>query len=174
MATQNVVNIGSGYALLPDNMQKLPKPILSFHQWSLVVFTWGQFQRKCSRSRSLEYAASYTFKITAISTISQLVNNSISSGFVDILYVRKYVWIYLCIYSYNRLHCIMAATLLYIITCYSFNLKCTTTYIFHIHVTPVAENFSNHPSTVLENVLAQGKMQWSTMISKVNEHRMLY
>ena len=44
MASCTQVNINSVNCLLP-----LPRPMLTNHQWYLVAFTWGQFQRKCSR-----------------------------------------------------------------------------------------------------------------------------
>ena len=44
MVTQNWVNIGSGNVLLPDGTKLLPKPVLTYHQWSPVTITWGQLK----------------------------------------------------------------------------------------------------------------------------------
>ena len=30
-------------------LKPLPAPMLTYHQWGLVAFTWGKFHRKCSR-----------------------------------------------------------------------------------------------------------------------------
>ena len=49
MATEIWVNIGSGNGLLPDGTKPLPEPMLTYHHWSLVAFTWEQFHMKCSR-----------------------------------------------------------------------------------------------------------------------------
>ena len=40
-----LVNIGLGNGLLPDGTKPLPEPILIYHQWERVAFTWGQFHR---------------------------------------------------------------------------------------------------------------------------------
>ena len=37
------VNIGSSNGLLPDGTKPLPEPMLTYHQWSFVVFTLQQF-----------------------------------------------------------------------------------------------------------------------------------
>ena len=42
-----------GNSLFPDGTKPLPEPLLTFHQWSIVTFTWGQFHRKLSRYLSL-------------------------------------------------------------------------------------------------------------------------
>ena len=42
MASQNLIYIGSGNSLVP-------KPVLTFHQWSLVALTWLQFLKNGSR-----------------------------------------------------------------------------------------------------------------------------
>ena len=36
-------NIGSGNGLLPDGTKPLPEPMLTYHQWGSVAFTWEQF-----------------------------------------------------------------------------------------------------------------------------------
>ena len=45
------VNIGSGNGLLPDHdgTKPSPEPILTNHQWGLVVFSWWQFYKKFSK-----------------------------------------------------------------------------------------------------------------------------
>ena len=53
MATQNWVNIGSGNGLEPDGTKPIPEPMLTYHQWDLLAFTWGKFHQKCSRYLSL-------------------------------------------------------------------------------------------------------------------------
>ena len=42
-----VVNVGSGNALLPDGTKALPEPTLTFHQWDSVAFTWKQLYSEC-------------------------------------------------------------------------------------------------------------------------------
>ena len=39
-------NIGSGNGLLPDGTKPLPEPMLTYHQWSFVVFTLQQFTQE--------------------------------------------------------------------------------------------------------------------------------
>ena len=53
MVSKNVVNIGSGNGLLPQGTRPLPEPMLTYHQWDPVSFTWVQFHRKCSGYVSL-------------------------------------------------------------------------------------------------------------------------
>ena len=52
MVSQNLVNIGSGNSLLPDNShstkQAIPEWMLTNHQGAAVAFTWGQFHKECS------------------------------------------------------------------------------------------------------------------------------
>ena len=55
IATYIWVNIGSGNGLLPDGTKPLPKPVLTYHQWGSVAFTWKQFYRKCSRNQSIKW-----------------------------------------------------------------------------------------------------------------------
>ena len=43
---QNLVNIGSGNGLFPDNTKPLPKQILVYHLGDPVAFIWGLFHRK--------------------------------------------------------------------------------------------------------------------------------
>ena len=40
-----LVNIGLSNGLLPDGTKPLPEPILIYHQWERVTFTWGKFHR---------------------------------------------------------------------------------------------------------------------------------
>ena len=40
-----LVNIGLGNGLLPEGAKPLPEPMLIYHQWERVAFTWGQFHR---------------------------------------------------------------------------------------------------------------------------------
>ena len=40
-----LVNIGLGNGLLPDGTKPFPEPILIYHQWERMAFTWGQFHR---------------------------------------------------------------------------------------------------------------------------------
>ena len=49
MATKSWVNFGSGNGLLPDGTKYLPKPLLTNHQWSSVIFHSGLFYRKWLR-----------------------------------------------------------------------------------------------------------------------------
>ena len=44
MVTEIWVNIGSGNGLLPDGTKPLLEPVLIYHQWDLVAFTWGNFR----------------------------------------------------------------------------------------------------------------------------------
>ena len=48
----NILN-GSDSGLLPDGTKPLPESMLTNHQWDLVAFTWGYFDRKCLRYLSL-------------------------------------------------------------------------------------------------------------------------
>ena len=63
MATQNCVNIGSINDLLPDSTKALPEPMLIYHQWGLVAFTSGPFQRKCLWYLSLIWVLKNTILI---------------------------------------------------------------------------------------------------------------
>ena len=53
MVTKIWINIGSGNDFLPDSIEPLPEPLLTYHNWGFLAFTWGQFHRKCSRYLSL-------------------------------------------------------------------------------------------------------------------------
>ena len=64
-----LVNTGSSNGLLPDGTKPLLKPMLTYHQWGCVVFTWGQCHRKCSRYLSLAWV--WKLKIKNCSHISQ-------------------------------------------------------------------------------------------------------
>ena len=46
MATQTGTNIGSGNGLLSSNSKPLTAPMLTYHWWSSVAFTWEQFHRE--------------------------------------------------------------------------------------------------------------------------------
>ena len=63
------VNTGSGNGLLPDGTKPLPEPMLTNHQWGLVVFTWEQFHSKSSRDISLIWV--WRLLISDYSYISQ-------------------------------------------------------------------------------------------------------
>ena len=39
--SQNLVHTTSGNGLLPDDTKLLPEPIMTFHQWSVVVLNWS-------------------------------------------------------------------------------------------------------------------------------------
>ena len=71
-------NIDSDNGLLPNGTKPLPEPMLTYHQWGLMAFTWGQFYRKCSMHLSiLDMSLKITYKlsmITIISPRSQWVN----------------------------------------------------------------------------------------------------
>ena len=47
LASQNLVNIGSGNGLVPSGTKLLGEPMLTY--WDSVAFTLGQFQIDCSR-----------------------------------------------------------------------------------------------------------------------------
>ena len=47
MATEILVNIGSGNGLLHDGTKPLPEPMLTDHEWSSVTFILGQFHKRC-------------------------------------------------------------------------------------------------------------------------------
>ena len=51
---QILVNIGLGNGLVPDGTKPLPQPRLTYHQWGLLAFSWGQFHRNCCRYHSLQ------------------------------------------------------------------------------------------------------------------------
>ena len=38
---------------VPNETKPLPEPMLTYHQWDLVAFAWGQFHSKCYRYLSL-------------------------------------------------------------------------------------------------------------------------
>ena len=42
-----------GQHWVPSGNKPLPEPLLTYHKWKLLAFTWGQFYRKCSRYLSL-------------------------------------------------------------------------------------------------------------------------
>ena len=42
-------------ALLPDGTKPLPEPMLTYHHWRLIAFTWRQFHKECSRNVSLTW-----------------------------------------------------------------------------------------------------------------------
>ena len=53
MASRVFVKIGSGNGLMPNGTKPLPEPMLTYHQYDHVAFTWGQFHWKCSKYQSL-------------------------------------------------------------------------------------------------------------------------
>ena len=44
MASEILVNIGSGNGLLPDGTKPLPEPMSIFHQRSFVAFMFNEFK----------------------------------------------------------------------------------------------------------------------------------
>ena len=44
-----LINIGSDNRFMPDGTKLLPEPMLTYHPWGPVTFTWGKIYRKCSR-----------------------------------------------------------------------------------------------------------------------------
>ena len=44
-----LINFVSGNDLLPGGTKLLPVPMLTYHQWGLEAFSWGQIHRKCSK-----------------------------------------------------------------------------------------------------------------------------
>ena len=46
MASEILVNTGSGVGLLPDSTKPLPKPMLTCDQRCFVAFTLAQFHKK--------------------------------------------------------------------------------------------------------------------------------
>ena len=40
---ESLVNAGAGDGLVPDGTKPLPEPMLKFHRWGLLSFTWGNF-----------------------------------------------------------------------------------------------------------------------------------
>ena len=66
---------------LAQVIKPLQESMLTFYQWGLVAFSWGQFHRKCSvylplikDSKLLMKNISNNFKITATSSSGQWVN----------------------------------------------------------------------------------------------------
>ena len=85
MVSKNVVNIGSGNGLLPQGTRPLPEPMLTYHQWDPVSFTWVQFHRKCSRNVSLIWV--WKWLNTTASVKGQWVNDH------HILKWKDYHWL---------------------------------------------------------------------------------
>ena len=83
MTIQIWVSIGPGNGLLPDGTKPLPEPMLTYHQWSLVAFTWGQFHMKCSRYLPLTWVWKSLFKITSASPRDQWVKQLPNSGTIS-------------------------------------------------------------------------------------------
>ena len=69
-----LVNDGSGNYLLPESTMPLPQQMSIYHQWSPVVFTWGQFHGDGSRYQSLEYVTKLHIKITTMFLMVQWIN----------------------------------------------------------------------------------------------------
>ena len=46
MVSQNLVNIGPGNGLLPDDTKPLPEPMMTHHQEGLMAFILGQFRER--------------------------------------------------------------------------------------------------------------------------------
>ena len=62
MASWIWVNISSGNGLLPDGTKPLPDPMLTYHQWGLTTFLWGQFHNRCLHHQSLKLDWEITYK----------------------------------------------------------------------------------------------------------------
>ena len=73
MATEILVNIGSGNGLLPDGTNPLPKAMLTDHQWSQLLIS-GQFHKRCLNHRPLKLIETYTCKISFKFSRGQWVN----------------------------------------------------------------------------------------------------
>ena len=54
MALEILVKTGSGNGLLPDGTKPWPEPMLTYHQWGLVAFMWGQFHKRYLNHQSLK------------------------------------------------------------------------------------------------------------------------
>ena len=65
MASQNLVNIGSGNGLLPEDIRPFPEPKLTYHYQGCVAFTWEKIQWVskllfCVMSLKIIYSKSYS------------------------------------------------------------------------------------------------------------------
>ena len=68
MVTEIWVNIGSGNDLLPNGTKPLPEPMLTYHQWGSVAFTWEQFHSWSAEAAILyNESENYTLNVTATS-----------------------------------------------------------------------------------------------------------
>ena len=83
----NWVDIDSGNDSLPGSIKPLSEPMLTCHQWGLVVFTWGLFHRKYFWF--LPFIWVWKLLIQDYSHISQ---GLISYNVVEQLYMR--IWIH--------------------------------------------------------------------------------
>ena len=81
MATQILVNIGSGNDLLPDSTKLLPEPMLTYRQWDPVPFIWWQFYKKHISRHWLKLDESYSSKMSLKSPRGQWVNIAILNIF---------------------------------------------------------------------------------------------
>ena len=62
----------------------LPEPVVTSHWWCFGIFTWGQFDRKCSRYLSLTWLKTTNLRLRVTSHKSQWV--------IQWLYVLKRFW----------------------------------------------------------------------------------
>ena len=83
---------GTWSPLLPPGSKPLPEPMLTDHQESLVAFTWGHFDKKCSTS--IGYMS---FKITILRSLLHLLRASeLSVKILKFFLLLKY-WCCHCI-----------------------------------------------------------------------------
>ena len=59
---------------MPDCTKPLPEPMLTNHQLSPVVFTWGWFHWECWRYQSLEYVAKHYNYVIIGAMVSQITS----------------------------------------------------------------------------------------------------
>ena len=63
MATQILVNIGSGNGSLPDGTKPLPEPMLTYLLLNPMKFIWGHYHKKIWRYQWKKKIEDSTFKI---------------------------------------------------------------------------------------------------------------
>ena len=64
MVTQILVNISSGYGLLPDGTKPLPEPMLTYSKYGPVTFIKGQLHQRCTSHQSQKSASICLNKIS--------------------------------------------------------------------------------------------------------------
>ena len=62
MASEILVNIGSGNGLVPNGAKPIPEPVLTYHQWGPATFIWGQFHKKYLIYQELKLAWNLLFQ----------------------------------------------------------------------------------------------------------------